>query len=673
MQSHTAIRSTLGFLATLLLAACGGGGGDGSTNPPPVEGTRLTIDAGLLPPAGVVSHPYPGFTLSASGGSAPLTWSVTAGALPPGLTLDSNGSLSGTPSTAGSSTFTATVKDSAPTPQPSSQSFTVVVNNPGPPVINALPSPLVGTVGTLFGASFSASDGLLPLTWSLTAGALPPGLTLDAFGTLSGTPTSTGSFTFALTVTDSGAAPAMATGEFTVVIENPPPPTVNNRLLPTGTVGTAYPGGIQFSAINGLAPFVWSETGALPGLGLSLDGVLSGTPTSAGRFPITVNVTDAISQTAVGLPVTVRVSLARPAAGFTLTGSMTIARSGHTATLLPDGKVLVAGGPNESAELYDPESGTFSATGSMIVARSGHTATLLTNAALPNRGKVLIVGGNSTVTTAELYDPTNGTFTATGSAIGVLSGHTATLLGNGKVLIVAGRSTTAAELYDPASGTFTATGDLTFARTGHTATLLLDGRVLIAAGGTNAAELYDPATGTFTATGSMFRVRSEGAMATRLADGTVLIAGSAGFDGADSAAELFDPVAGTFALVGDLLSGVVDATASLRNDGTVLVAGGAPWKRYYGSCNYPAECRVRYGGLFRYVRVSTTLAQSFAPESEGYTATGSLNAARNGHTATVLADGNTVLITGGTQYTVFRINGFSSAKHITLSSAELYR
>ena len=488
-------------------------------------------------------------------------------------------------------------------------------------------------------------------------------------------PLTNGIGTFAVTLQTVGAETVTATDTVTssitgtsgsIVIENPAPPTVNNRLLPTGTVGTAYPG-TQFSAINGLAPYVWSEMGALPGMGLSLDGVLSGTPSSAGRFPITVSVKDALNQTSVPASFTVRVSLARPAASFTPTGSMTIARRGHTATLLESGKVLVAGGSNASAELYDPASGTFTATGSMTVARAGHTATLLSNAASPNHGKVLIVGGDATGTSAELYDPASGTFTATGSATGVLTGHTATLLNNGRVLIVAGQSTTAAELYDPASGTFTATGDLTFARNGQTATLLLDGRVLIAAGGTNGAELYDPQTGTFTPTGNMSVVRSK-TTATRLQDGTVLVAGPAG-----TAAELYDPAAGTFALVGEPLSDVDGATASLREDGTVLIAGGSLWKAFYGSCIlHFTECRYGYPRR-AYVRESVALAQSFAPESQGFTATGSLNAARNEHTATVLADGSTVLITGGAQYIASPSYYPTSARHIVPSSAELYK
>ncbi len=207
---------------------------------------------------------------------------------------------------------------------------------------------------------------------------------------------------------------------------------------------------------------------------------------------------------------------------FSMTGDMSFPRGGHTATLLADGTVLIAGGGNQgvggtgsaTAELYDPDTGAFTQTGSMTVARFRHTATLLQD------GKVLIVGGvaaDSSVptSTAELYDPATGDFTATGSMTTAREQHTATLLTNGKVLITGGQSpvagssnlqlTATAEIYDPSSAAFTPTGSMTEARNSHTATLLMDGTVLIAGGGNNSstAELFDAATASFTTTGSM--------------------------------------------------------------------------------------------------------------------------------------------------------------------------
>ncbi len=206
--------------------------------------------------------------------------------------------------------------------------------------------------------------------------------------------------------------------------------------------------------------------------------------------------------------------------GNSATASPT-ARELHTATVLSDGRVLIAGGVDMdipevlvSAELYDAATGTFSPTGPMATARAGHTATLLSD------GRVLIAGGRNldggrdwiALSSAELYDPATGTFSPTGPMATARTGHTATLLSDGRVLIAGGDAggdvVTTAELYDPKTGTFSPTGSLATARELHTATLLSDGRVLIAGGSDGSrdlasAELYDAKTGAFSPTGSM--------------------------------------------------------------------------------------------------------------------------------------------------------------------------
>ncbi len=606
----------------------------------------------------------------ASGGSPPFTWAVTKGTPPPGLTISSDGSLTGTPTTAGPFQFTVTATDSAQTPETGSQPFTVVVITPGPPVINLTPAPPAGVADDSYYFTFTATGGYLPLTWAVTAGALPPGLSLATNGQLTGTPTTIGSFPpFTVTVTDSAPTPKMNSAPFQITINAPPPPTVNNTPPPTGTVGTAY-AAFQFTAMNGYLPLVWSETGALPaGLSLSPAGVLSGTPQADGQFPILLTVTDSLKRSAPAAPLTVRVSLARPAAAFTQTaGSMTIARTGHSATLLLNGQVLIAGGPNATAELYDSTSETFTATGSMTVARSGHTATLLGDKALPNYGDVLVAAGGSQ--TAELYDPATGKFAeTTGGLLVAHNGPTATLLQNGQVLI-AGGGTASAELFNPATGTFTATGSLLLSLSGHTATLLLNGQVLITGGQTptgetSAAELYDPASGKFVATGSMSEARS-GHNATLLMNGPAATNGLVLIAGSDLTAEVYDPASGTFSPVGDLLTAAHASTASLRGDGTVLFAGGSITRIYYMvGCYDDQLCREERV-------VSTSSTELFAPESEGFTVTGSLVTARDGHTATVLADGSTVLVAGGVDH--YFGNYPERRQYATaLASAELYK
>jgi hypothetical protein len=272
--------------------------------------------------------------------------------------------------------------------------------------------------------------------------------------------------------------------------------------------------------------------------------------------------------------------------GYIIPGpAMNAARTRHTATTLPSGKVLIAGGSNQfggdlsTAELYDPSAGVFVPTGDLNITRSGHTATLL------NNGQVLITGGSSNI--AELYDPSTGTFALTGSMAFPRGGHTATLLQDGRVLIAGGSYSTMLEIYDPATGTFTFAGMLTLDRVDHAAARLADGRVLIAGGRsslgyTATAELFDPNTGVATATPPMRSSRAQHT-ATLLSNGQVLIAG--GVDGSFNptavaeSIERFDPTSGTFAGSGDMATyptlGVRAAhTATLLPNGQVLLAGG---------------------------------------------------------------------------------------------------
>lgn len=318
---------------------------------------------------------------------------------------------------------------------------------------------------------------------------------------------------------------------------------------------------------------------------------------------------------------------------FAAAGSLTYDRAEHTTTILQNGKVLVAGGETtgtfpvpssriSSAELYDPATNQWSVVSSMTAARSGHTATLL------NNGKVLVVGGG---TGAELYDPTTNTWAAAASPATDSLYHTATLLPNGKVLVAGGTSGTSvanAKLYDPTTDNWTTLPDMNAlgSRYYHTATLLQNGQVLVAGGldGNSAiasAELFNPALNSWITVGSL-AAGSYSHSATLLGNGKVLLVGGFGSATSPTRAELFDLTANTWTTVASLNTARYLHIAQLLNDGKVLAAGGAT--------NGPDLASV----------------ELYDPVADTWVAQGSLAYARSRFGAAVLNSGK-VLMVGG--------------------------
>jgi len=341
------------------------------------------------------------------------------------------------------------------------------------------------------------------------------------------------------------------------------------------------------------------------------------------------------------------------------TGGMSVARSGHTATLLADGQVLLVGGDagGRSAEVYDPNDGVFVPTGDMTSAHGGAAAVLLAG------GKVLVTGGydlDSTIAPfppsshTELYDPQLGTFAATGSMSEARNGHTATLLADGRVVIAGGNragggggaALASAEVFEPATGTFTRVGDMSSARADHATAVLQSGDVLVV-GGWNGhradslddppwdplfAELFNPASGTFSATQAMSTTRPFDPLVFVLENGSVLVLG--GYSPTElqniheqprhaAFAELYAPGSGTFWPLSTTGFTRRNYTGTLLSDGTVLIVGG----------------ENDAGPL--------DIIESFDPANGALIGVGRLITARVGHSATLLQSGR-VLITGGT-------------------------
>jgi hypothetical protein len=255
-------------------------------------------------------------------------------------------------------------------------------------------------------------------------------------------------------------------------------------------------------------------------------------------------------------------------------------RSSATATLLPDGRVLVAGGGDFTSEIYDPVLDSWTETGRMIMRRQSHAAVLLPD------GRVLVVGGTSgagSTATAEIFDAASNTWELVGQMARGRASLTATLLPNGMVLVAGGEplpgsgdAVNEVDLFDPATATFVAAQPLLDARSRHTATLLLDGRVLVVSGVQGpsvltSVELYDPAAAAW-ARGPDVTEPREAFTITLLPDGRVLIIG--GYSQGSTSSELRDATTGTWSSAGDTseIRGYHSATQLL--DGRVLVAGG---------------------------------------------------------------------------------------------------
>jgi hypothetical protein len=609
--------------------------------------TSTSVTAGSSLSLVATAHdPNAGDTLS-------YAWSSTAGSFSSLSTASTSWTA---PASTGIQTLTFTATDSQ------GLSFSVSL------AVNVTPSPVLGTaqfsisfntspvvasisaslsrlaVGQTTSVSASASDvdaDSLTYAWSAScAGSWANASSTSAQFTPSALPAGTCN-NCRLSVSVSDGRGGQSTGTVALCVINAPAPQHFNPFIlsASGSSGTASAGqvltyDVAASDIEGSAlSFSWAATTGT--LGTASNSVSSSritwtAPTciAANAPPVTATVTNAFNLKATqsfwvaGLPTCL--------GGWTSTNSMNSLRYSHTATLLNNGKVLVAGGADSSggiaaAQLYDPATNTWSATGAMISPRSFHTAALL------NNGKVLVMGGTngsgSLLATAEVYDPASGTWSTTGSMGSPRYWYTATLLNTGKVLVSGGYSNggalATAEVYDPASGIWSATGPMASPRFNHTATLLNNGKVLVAAGRNNSAppataEVYDPASGTWSAAGSMGSPRYSHT-ATLLNNGTVLVSGGSAISANLATAEVYDPASSTWSATGLMISPRNTHGAALLPNGTVLVMGGTN------------------GSLL-------ATAEVYDPASGTWSAAGSMGSSRINHTATLLNNGKVLVV-----------------------------
>ena len=293
-------------------------------------------------PSGTVGTAYSA-TLQSTGGTGAITWSVSVGSLPAGLSLNaSTGTISGTPTAAGPSNFTVKATDSSSPAQTATKALTTSIN-PATLTITTTTLPN-GIVGTTYATAVHSTGGTGTVTWSLTAGTLPAGLTLDSQGSITGTPTATGTSNFTVKATDSGSPAQSATAALNITI-NPATLSITTTTLPNGTAGTSYSATLMTS--GGTGSILWTlMTGTLPN-GLTLDqttGVIGGTPSAAGTSNFTVKAVDSGSpqQTATqALSLTI-------GAGTTnnspLNGSYAFLLGGFTNSIATMGGAFVADG-----------------------------------------------------------------------------------------------------------------------------------------------------------------------------------------------------------------------------------------------------------------------------------------------------------------------------------------
>jgi N-acetylneuraminic acid mutarotase len=649
----------------------------------------ITITSGFPNP--IVNTLYEN-QLFAGGNTGPVSWSLDKQNSPllSWLSLSPSGLLSGTPPNYGNTPqFIITATDTA---NNETNTRIVSLNVVGP--LEIVPTTLrEGVVLETNQPALPIVGGAGNRTVTLTGGSLPPGVTLTSTGAFTGSPTNHGTFNFTVQVQDAtttisrnitwrvsareqlanpgssanitfggpggrriaqtftvaAAGKLTGVGSFNLACSLQGPATVEiQRQTITGvpdgtTIATGVSTGL-FGAIGLTSPvdvtiddklaFILSSPTAC---------TISNAPLNDSNYQAGDAYADAgsgwsplaVTDLRYDIPFRTLIQPAKPVVYFNR-GRY----DGARASLLTGATKVLVTGTDNTGDVYDQTTNVATLTGTMNVApqRFGHISTLLDD------GTVLLAGGRDSVSTstrltsAEIFNPTTGVYTPTGSLTTGRESAEAVKLPNGKVLIVGGYDGTqnlaSAELYDPVAHTFTAIGPMTSGRNWPVVVPLNNGKILIAAGylggsNTRSAELFDPIAGTFTATtGSMVLNGRGRATGTLLNDGRVLITGGQVGD-VRAEAEIYDPVTDSFSAAAPMSIARFTHTATLLPDGSVLVAGGYETQNVNG-----------------YILPLATM-ERYIPGTNTWVRAGSMEVRRASHVAVRLANGK-VLLVGGT-------------------------
>jgi hypothetical protein len=636
--------SLLALTSVMVIAGCGGGS---SSPPPPPQVTHFSVTAPASATAGtsvsftVTALDASNSTVTSYAGTVHFTSSDPQAALPANSTLtNGTGTFSATLKSAGGQTIAATDTVTAVT-NGTSNSVTVAAATTAHLLLAAPANVAAGATanfavnavdtfnnGTSYSGTvrFTSTDpqAVLPANSALSNGAGGFTATLKTLG--GQTITATDTITASITGTSNSINVVSNTGtHFSFVA----PPSVTAQKPFNFTVNALDAANNPAPGYSGTVHFTSTDPAAvLPADGTLTNGTVTASATLKTTGRQTITVTDTVTASITGTSGAIGVFTTCGAAGQLCGAAATPpCCKGLSCVAQGDRFFCEPGGQTLEDDLR------FAEICSMGTARESHTATLLGN------GLVLVTGGDdktASLATAEMFNPGTRSFAPTGDMAYARTRHAATLLASGEVLVIGGRDAggealATAELFDPARWTFAPAASMSTARESLTATLLGNGKVLIAGGDSGAvtlatAELFDPTSGTFEPVGGMGSPR-DFHTATLLRNGKVLVTGGRDPGGNVLAtAELFDPASGSFMPAGTMSAPRESHTATLLGDGGVLIAGGD-------------------NGT-----TSLATAEIFDPTTGRFTPTGSMHAAREFHTATLRNDG-TVVVAGGENFT----------------------